>query len=863
MPRRDARIVCLLAAILSAACSPAAARLARLRILRDQWPRAYFFRAAEGFASNRRVAYEQWDATFSRLMGIEGKCLDEEIPGRSVRNAPFFTRFKTAHPDQLVLLHYNGNARDPRDATPAFFAGHWVYFNGATITRDVPAEEGETDVHVSDPTLFRLNVGRFRDRNEDVGLCLLDERGKPNWHASEQVQLVSVDPKAKTIRVKRGAYGTRPLAFPAGKAYAAAHVHEGPWGQRNHLMWFYNHATRCPRDKQGRACADVLVADLVRHFGPGGKLAAFDGLEFDVLHHTCGGRGRRGTDCDADGVRDGGVFDGVNAYGVGVVEFCRKLRAALGDDRLILADGASHHNQRAVRILNGIESEGWPHLSDWELRDWSGGLNRHAFWDAFGRAPAFSYVNHKFVTRGDAPGRTKRPDVPFNIHRLVFAAALFTNSAVCYAYTPRPEPGERFGVWDELWKGAEHELGWLGKPLGPPVRLATRTPDVLGREAKWHELILVKRPHTGDVVFSFDGRELGVEPTDPKSTTFRFRLVGMPCSGPDLVVAITARGAARKGYPALMPRLAWVGIAAPEGCLARDDWPPRTGMCLRGGREVNLDPTTGATVRWLAKTKLGDDGQVRSGFFVHPPYKGGTGYTFWARDVGVPLGGRLEFHTGMGPKSPERSDGVLFRVLVAELADGKAGPFTPLFEHVQKAWQWTPHQVSLARWGGRGVRLKFVSDCGPKDDATTDHSYWGDVWVLGPGGRKGVTQPVRHMTWLGTEPFTSTFYFPAVRSKAVHIELVVEGREPVWIRSIRAHAHPDAIVRHYERGAVLANPSPRPYTFDLPKLFPGQGFRRLRGSARQDPTTNNGQPAAGTLTLGARDALFLVKTEGE
>ena len=73
---------CLLVVVLLAAAGPCPAgespgRLERLQVLSAGWPRAFFFRASEGMAANTRVTYPQWDATFSRLMGIEGKCLDE------------------------------------------------------------------------------------------------------------------------------------------------------------------------------------------------------------------------------------------------------------------------------------------------------------------------------------------------------------------------------------------------------------------------------------------------------------------------------------------------------------------------------------------------------------------------------------------------------------------------------------------------------------------------------------------------------------------------------------------------------------------------------------------------------------------
>jgi len=829
----------------------------RLEVLTGGYPRAYFFRAAEGMASNQRVSYQRWEGCFSRLMGIEGKVLDEEVPGRSVRNVEFFTRFKKDHPEQLVLLHYNGNARDPRYQVEKFFAGHWLYFNGAKILRDVPAEAGETEIHVEDPSLFRVNTGRYRTSNEDIGLCLLDTDGRPDWHHSEQVELIAVDMRRETIRVRRACHGTRARAFPAGGSYAAAHMSEGPWGHRSNLLWHYNYSKRCPLDEDGCTCADVLCRELAGRFLPSGELAAFDGLEFDVLHHRAGRSGRlRGPDCDADGQGDGGLFDGVNSYGVGVVEFCRKLRQKLGPGKLILADGMSLGNQRAFGILNGIESEGWPSLNDWEIRDWSGGLNRHRFWGQNGHPPVFNYVNHKFVTRGEEPGTVRRPDVPFHVHRLVLAAAVLTDSAVCYSFAPPKEPKELLGIWDELRGGEENRPGWLGRPLGTAVRLAAGWPDVLRGRGSPIGCALLEHATGQGVRLVVDKDELKVTALPgANQNELRFRLHDVPCTGPDLFVMLTARGRPLRGCPAEMARLAWLGIAAPEGDLVRAEL-PSWGICPRGGQESELDEDSGGTVRWIPRRKLGDE--AHNAYLVHPPYKDRVGYTFWHRDVLVPDGGRLEFFTGMGEKSPRRSDGVTFRVLVGEMSDRKTPQFKQVFEHTQVESSWIPHRVDLGEWAGRRVRLKFISDCGPNDKATTDHSHWGDVAVLGPEGRKRWTTPARFMTWLNDRPFTSGFYFANVKSKTVDLEWVVEGTEPIWISSFRVFCHPDAMMRQFEHGAVLANPSPRPYTFDLARLAPGRKFRRLKGSKRQDPTANNGSPVGDTVQLGPLEGLFLI-----
>jgi hypothetical protein len=833
-----------------------------LRILVDGYPQAFFFRASEGVAANPRVSYEQWETTFERLSGIMGKVLDEEVPGRSARNIDFFTRFKERHPEQVVLLHYNGRSRDPRFQTEEFFAGHWIYFNGSKVLSDVPAEKGEMEIRVADPGLYHLNVGRYRRDNEDIGIFMLDGDGRPDWSRCEQVQLLSVDYAAKTIRVRRGCYGTEPRYFPADKSYAAAHVTEGPWGKQSHLLWLYNYSTRCPRDAEGRSCANVHADDLASRFLAEGELSAFDGLEFDVLTFQLHQSGERGADCDGDGDIDHGIFKGLNTYGIGVVEFCRLLREKLGEETLIMADGHGAQHQRCFGTLNGIESEGWPNLSDWEIRDWSGGLNRHFFWARNGRDPPFSYVNHKFTTAGEEPGSRRVQGVGSGIHRLVFAAAMFTDSAICYSYPPPKENGELFGIWDELQMGVEHRLGWLGHPVGSAVRVAKREPDLLDGLGSPPVPELLSRLHGESLRFAADNNEeIQVSAADSEVSELRFRLEDVPCRGPDLFVSLKAHAAARTGYPTEVARLMWVGIAASEAILTRPEL-PQTGMKLRGAPETDLEATSGAIVRWAGPVSLG--GEEHSAYFVHPPYLGGkTGFTFWERQVFVPTGGRLDFFVGMGERSPERSDGVTFRIAVGETGDIRTESLETIFEHVQKAFEWTHHTVSLEPWERREVRLRFLSDSGPEDDATTDHSFWGNVCILGPGGRDIITEPVQFMTWLNESEFESGFYFSNIRAPEVDLEFVAEGGEPLWITSLTVHPHPDVIYRDFEHGLVLANPAPRPYCFNLTQLFPNQSFRRLRGSPHQDPKTNDGLGVVGLVELAAKDGLFLLRMDPE
>jgi len=545
------------------------------------------------------------------------------------------------------------------------------------------------DIQVENPSLFKTGVGRYRNKNEDIGLCLLDSNGRPDWNHSEQVQLVAVDKKKKVIRVKRGCYGTEPRAFPTGKAYAAAHVWEGPWGNKSNLLWFYNYSTVAPRDAQGRSAADVAIAELTKWYSPGGKLEAFDGLEFDVLffHQRYNGdlrnpKSGRGMDADADGKIDQGIFGGIDTYGLGVVDFCRRLRERFPQDKIMMADGMSETNQRAFKILNGIESEGFPHLRDLTMHDWSGGLNRHFYWRDNARPPVFNYINHKYTKTDPKTRLPVRPEIPFGIHRLAFAASVFTDSAICYSFPPDPEPGEMIGIWDEFQKGTEKELGWLGRPTSPPVRLAVQGEDLLAGEGTGITDSFLERFHGDDLRFSRDGTNVKIFNSKITGDT-TFHLNGLHLNGPDLFVQLVVHAETMHGYPQEVPRLMRVRLA----------------------------------------------GSRNPGF----------------------------------------------------------------------------------------------------------------------------------MTWAGKEEFTAGFYVNDIEAENVDLEFSIEGCEPLWIKSITAHAQPDAMYRRFENGVVLANPALHPHTFDLTRLCSGKSFRRLHGSTRQDPKTNNGTEVSGKLTLPAQDAIFLVE----
>jgi hypothetical protein len=135
-----------------------------------------------------------------------------------------------------------------------------------------------------------------------------------------------------------------------------------------------------------------------------------------------------------------------------------------------------------------------------------------------------------------------------------------------------------------------------------------------------------------------------------------------------------------------------------------------------------------------------------------------------------------------------------------------------------------------------------------------------------PAG-EGVTPLNKEFTWAGSDLFEASFYYQDVGPGTVHLRFNVEGEQQVYFAGMTAHSAADGRYREYEGGIVFANPSTRPYTFNVGVLFKelldsGVTLQRLQGSLNQDPLTNDGSEVSEQLTLSAKNALFVVKVGG-
>ncbi len=461
--------------------APAAAGSA-LEIVNSGFPRAFVFRQSEVLANLR--SYEEWEAGFLPLGGILGKVLQEERTDTvAARNAAYFAQFKSRNPGKLVLAHVNGQACLADFVGPGWWPGFWLYRVGATLTAPLSSADGSATV--SDPSLFSLNRDVFGDQWADLAISSVDGGGRPNFAAFEYVHLTDINPTSSTLTITRGEHGTVATDFAAG-SYVAQIANGGRWSAGDDYVLLYNLSTVAPRAPDGRTAVDALVDILAQRITGSGDLAAIDGIELDAFSPTPDKRA--GVDANLDTIRDDGIVDGVDAYELGATEYVRRLREMLGTGRILLHDGGKLQRS-STQLVNGIEEEGFPSTTDYDIEGWSEALNILAFWSVNGAAPQVGYPMFKFRYPLAQP-------VSFPRFRLALAAALFTDSAFTFYDEPgggsligiapgTPDTGQfpnRFTIWDELVAGRKDKPGWLGRPAGPALHLAEQEDDLLGGE---------------------------------------------------------------------------------------------------------------------------------------------------------------------------------------------------------------------------------------------------------------------------------------------------------------------------------------------------------------------------------------------
>lgn len=518
-------------------------------VFAPEFPKMMFFRTPETAVApllQKGFGYEEWSQEMARLDGIGAKAANEEIwDFDTSAMAAYLNRFAYDNPKQLVFLHFNGMARDPVDAGSKYFAGHWLYLPGGIGQNDLAPLA--TRIYLPPKALKHFTMERgIKGPNrikqpDDIVIVQTDVRGRKNWGQSEQVTLRAIGPNY--IDVQRGMYETKALNFRAGQFYVAPHYTSGPWGKktnpRNRLAWAYNFSPTCPRDLSGKNCSDVLLEEFGNWFSSTGKFRWFQGVEFDIAPWVL----PRKVDLNFDGRADGGIINGRNNYALGSYNFYKRIKQKLGPFRMVLADCFSHESQRAVDVLDGMENEGFSAPDDPYLSNWASTLNRLEYWERFNKSPnKFNYVVIK--DNGVESGKRERG-------RLAFAATTILGLTCTSTFLNRvgnDDQGKmQLSLPDEVRKGDDKQMQWLGKPVGEIRWLSEGAPNLVGQTYRnatnWTGTSgIVNQAASTKIVF----------PGKKPRVRVKLRIPDLP--GGDILVSMKVRATPIPGFGPTVPR---------------------------------------------------------------------------------------------------------------------------------------------------------------------------------------------------------------------------------------------------------------------------------------------------------------------
>lgn len=375
-------------------------------------------------------------------------------------------------PEKMTILHrgWASAGRRGDKLSRKIWPGHFLYWTGSKVTEDV--EPQATRIRVEHPEHFRTENSERVASPDDIALYALTAEGKPDWSRVEHAALTGVGDGF--IEVRRGLYGSSPLAFRGGRAVAASHAQYcgDAFGVQ---AWSLNFSLECPRSPEGLNAAEFLARHYAEELKNDYPLA--DGIELDVgtWRHWIY---NRAVDCDNDLRPDWGFQGGVNSFGLGGQLCVRELRRLLGPDRIIQVDsGNAAQGFRGWNYVNGIEIEYFPAVD--ELDHFSPAFEHLRHWvEKAAARPAFTYGLTKAATtvfggRFELDGRATNYRF-----RLGFAASLILGMPHAYAAegagqaVKGGETTDTFSVfpWDEYRGGDLNRGSWLGRPKGPAVR---------------------------------------------------------------------------------------------------------------------------------------------------------------------------------------------------------------------------------------------------------------------------------------------------------------------------------------------------------------------------------------------------------
>jgi len=478
MPAMTGLAMLLLTASPSAAQSPSPP--AGLEIVTEGFPRVVNMRNESRLATNYFPANYNF---FRSLDGVVMKPLNEEMPPTAGGNRPgWLDGYAASNPTKLYLAHFNHYAWQPvLMQEVSLFPGHYFYREATVPTQDIqPSDTNIPIAHVSRILYVSQGTNIF---NPHAIIVRTDANGERLWDQAEYIKILAVDTNTSVLTVQRNFMPWAPTPLPTwpadGHTQIAAAITEydldGLGGK-----FSINYSTNCPTDAQGRTATDVVLDYLAKEFSPTGRCARAHGIAFDAPFERPFSASKFLPDLNNNGSGADDAAENYESYRLGYYMFLKRLRERMGTNFIMTADARSE-TQRAVSLLNGMESEGFPyHVKDPYLTYWSSSFNQFAYWKRALTLPFDANYAHLKDTSGAFPVEADRPK---NLTRLVLGGIVCNGAIATAAFLPNPTYAAfPTNLWDEGTRGVDMVHNWLGPPLGGIVRLATQTPDLFNGE---------------------------------------------------------------------------------------------------------------------------------------------------------------------------------------------------------------------------------------------------------------------------------------------------------------------------------------------------------------------------------------------
>ena len=265
-------------------------------------------------------------------------------------------------------------------------------------------------------------------------------------------------------------------------------------------------------------------------------------------------------------------------------------------------------------------------------------------------------------------------------------------------------------VGEQLW--CEFEDAWIDFLVRP---LVDANLELRGR---FRLTMLSHVSSAADADVCFDGHRQTIHLTPGQTVTAEFPFV-MPTHELVRKVPLDIQIG-----PLRMRRDWWLKCEESIRSLEQLTAEKASGQCFRNGKETALDGNSGAQLYWAEMT-CGD--KSKPGVFMHPPYRGGVGYTYGTfGPFSLPTDIPAVFRCDIGKRDgSDPGDGILFRVAVVD-RDGKQ---TTVAEKQWIEHAWTPFEADLGRWAGQQVSIRLISDVGPKDNSSGDWACWAAMRI--------------------------------------------------------------------------------------------------------------------------------------